>query len=483
VREKAIRSELRVKRAPLIHAEIQVPGDKSISHRAVMLASLSNGVCVLQDFAPGEDCQRTVQAMRALGVQIERSEEEPGTLIVHGRYRELTAPKGDIDCGNSGTTMRLLTGLLAGQPFKSRLVGDASLSQRPMGRIITPLTQMGAHITAEGRNGCAPLVIDGGKLHGIAYHLPMASAQVKGTVLLAGLFAAGESSVTEPGQSRDHTERLLQYFLIKLKEEEPRLDEAEPKRIGLLGGQMPESRNFTVPGDISSAAFWLAAAAAQPGARLLVKKIGLNDTRSGILSVLLRMGAHVHEVIEDIEQIEPSGTVEVEGARLHGTVIEGREIPNVIDEIPILAVLGALASGQTIIRDAAELRVKETDRLTALSVNLKAMGAQVQEYSDGLVITGGRPLHGARLPSYGDHRIAMAFAIAGLFAEGETVIEGCECIETSYPDFAETLDTIIAASTSGAVPTPVLSDVRQILPPEGEDVAASRRARAGRDGE
>ena len=481
--DKASRSELRVKRAPLIHAEIQVPGDKSISHRAVILASLSNGVCVLQDFAPGEDCRHTVEAMRALGVQIDINDEEPSTLIVHGRYRELTAPKWAIQCGNSGTTMRLLTGLLAGQPFPSRLVGDASLSKRPMGRIMTPLNEMGARITAEGGNGCAPLVIEGAKLHGIDYHLPMASAQVKGAVLLAGLYAEGETSVTEPGQSRDHTERLLEYFLIKLKDEEPRLDEAEPRGIGLQGGQMPESRNFTVPGDISSAAFWLAAAAAQPGARLLVKKIGLNDTRSGVLSVLLRMGAHVHEVVEDIEQIEPSGLVEIEGGRLHGTVIEGREIPNVIDEIPILAVLGALASGQTVIRDAAELRVKETDRLAALCSNLKAMGAQVEEYSDGLIITGGRPLHGARLPSYGDHRIAMAFAIAGLFAEGETVIQDCECIETSYPGFADTLDTIIAASTSGAPPTPVLTDIRQILPPEGEDVPADRRARVGRDGE
>jgi 3-phosphoshikimate 1-carboxyvinyltransferase len=474
-----MRSELRVKRAPLIHAEIQVPGDKSISHRAVILASLSNGVCVLQDFAPGEDCHRTVEAMRALGVQIDSSEEEPATLIVHGRYRELRAPKKDIDCGNSGTTMRLLAGLLAGQPFASRLIGDASLSRRPMARIMTPLGQMGARITAEGAAGCAPLRIEGVSLAGIAYHLPIASAQVKGAVLLAGLYAAGETSVTEPGQSRDHTERLLEYFLVKLKEEAPGLDEAEPKRLRLAGGQMPESRNFSVPGDISSAAFWLAAAAAQPGARLLVKKIGLNDTRTGVLSVLLRMGAHVHEVVEDIEQIEPSGSVEIEGARLHGTIIEGREIPNVIDEIPVLAVLGALASGQTVIRDAAELRVKETDRLAAISANLKAMGAQVDEYSDGLIITGGRPLHGARLSSYGDHRIAMAFAVAGLFAEGETIIEGSECIDISYPDFATTLDAIITASTSGAPPTPVLSDVRQILPLEGDDAHPVRRARAG----
>ena len=391
-------TELRVRRAPLIRAEIKVPGDKSISHRAVMFASLSNGVCVLHDFGPGEDCQRSVAAMRALGVQIDQPEADPTKLIVHGRYRQLTAPQGDIDCGNSGTTMRLLAGLLSGQPFRSRLTGDASLSGRPMGRVIRPLTEMGARISSEGASeNCAPLVVEGGPLHGIDYLMPMASAQVKSAVLLAGLYASGETSVTEPCQSRDHTERLLRYFLVDVQGPEDRPAEGEPNRLTIAGGQMPESRNFTVPGDISSAAFWLAAAAAQPGARLLVKNVGLNDTRTGVLSVLLRMGAHVHEVIEDITQIEPTGSVEVQGANLHGTVIEGREIPNVIDEIPILAVLGTLAAGQTVIRNAAELRVKETDRLKALAINLKAMGAEVYETPDGLTITGGRPLHGARV--------------------------------------------------------------------------------------
>ena len=476
-------SELRVRRAPVIQAEIRVPGDKSISHRAVMLAALSNGVCVLHGFCPGEDCQRTVEAMRALGVQIDQPEAEPTTLIVHGRHRQLSAPKESIDCGNSGTTMRLLAGLLAGQGFRSRLTGDASLSRRPMRRIMEPLGLMGARITAEGENGCAPLVIEGGALQAIDYPLPMASAQVKSAVLLAGLYARGETSVSEPGQSRDHTERLLRYFLVNLQHSEPHeVSEAAPNRLSVLGGQMPESRNFKVPGDISSAAFWMAAAAAQPGARLLVKNVGLNDTRTGILSVLLRMGAHVHEVIEDIEQVEPTGLVEVQGARLHGTVVEGRDIPNVIDELPILAVLGALASGQTVIRNAGELRVKETDRIAALTTNLKAMGAQVEEYADGMVIHGGRPLHGARLHSYGDHRIAMAFAVAGLFAEGETVIEDCACIETSYPTFHETLQQIITASTSGAAQTPVLSDARQFLPPDSSTTLLGRRARATREG-
>ena len=459
-----------------------MPGDKSISHRAVMFAGLTNGICVIHDFCPGDDCHRSLEAMRTLGVQIDQPESEPTTLIVHGRYRQLAPPAKDIECGNSGTTMRLLAGILAGQPFRSRLIGDASLSARPMKRIIAPLEEMGARITAESDKGCAPLIIQGVELQPTDYYLPMASAQVKSAVLLAGLYASGETSVTEPGQSRDHTERLLRYFLVNVEQdEEIRALEGDANRLTIRGGQMPESRNFNVPGDISSAAFWLAAAAAQPGARLLVKKVGLNPTRTGILSVLLRMGAHVHEVIEDTEQIEPSGTVEVQGARLHGTVIEGREIPNVIDEIPILAVLGALASGEMIIRNAAELRVKETDRIAAVATNLRAMGAQVEEYDDGLVITGGQPLRGARLPSYGDHRIAMAFAIAGLFADGETIIEDCACIETSYPGFAKTLEQIVTASTSGVPSTIVISDARQFLNPEAVVAASARRARSFRD--
>ena len=483
--EKVLPNELRVRRAPLIDAEIQVPGDKSISHRAVMFASLTNGVCVLHDFCPGDDCQRSVAAMRALGVQIDQPESDPATLIVHGRYRQLGAPAKTIDCGNSGTTMRLLTGLLAGQPFQTRLTGDASLTSRPMKRVIGPLTEMGARITAEGaQEGCAPLLIRGGPLRPIDYHLPMASAQVKSAVLLAGLYADGETGVTEPSQSRDHTERLLRYFLVNVEQDEEIRQHGDgANRLTIQGGQMPESRNFRVPGDLSSAAFWLAAAAAQPGARLLVKSVGLNPTRTGILSVLLRMGAHVHEVIEDTEQIEPIGTVEVQGGRLHGTIIEGREIPNVIDELPILAVLGALAGGQTIIRDAAELRVKETDRLKAIAINLQAMGAQVEEHPDGLTITGGQPLRGARLPSYGDHRIAMAFAVAGLFAEGETIIEDCACIETSYPTFAETLEQVVTASASGAASTVVISDARQFLNPEAVLTASTRRARSFRDEE
>lgn len=459
-------SELRTRRAPLIRAEIRVPGDKSISHRAVLLASLSNGVCVLRGFLPGNDCQSTVTAMRALGVKIEQP--EPTTLIVHGTYRKLRAPKADIDCGNSGTTMRLLSGLLAGQGFNSRLVGDASLSARPMARVIEPLSQMGAKIKAVGPKGSAPLVIEGKPLRAVDYRLPVASAQVKGAVLLAGLFAAGRTRVTEPVPSRDHTERLMDFFLVPVTREEldPEANGHGPQRLSVEGGGMPESRDFTIPGDLSGAAFWLAAAAAQPGARLLVEGLGLNDTRTGILNVLLRMGAHLREVIEDMDQVERSGSVEIEGARLVGTTVEGREIPNVIDELPIIAVLGALAQGTTTIRDAGELRVKETDRLAAMANNLRAMGAEVEEFPDGLTITGGHPLRGALLPSYGDHRIAMAFAIAGLFAEGETIIEDSHCIEISYPGFADTLKEILDASTKGQPPTPVISDARALLGPE-----------------
>jgi 3-phosphoshikimate 1-carboxyvinyltransferase len=439
----------KIRHAPRIQAEIRVPGDKSISHRAVMLASLANGPCVIRGFLRSEDCMATVNAMRALGIEIEQP--DPDTLLVHGKKRVLTAPTHDIDCGNSGTTMRLLAGILAAQPFRSRLIGDASLSERPMKRIIEPLTEMGATIISEGGNDRAPLVIQGGRLHAIHYFMPVASAQVKSALLLAGLYAKGKTTVTEPSQSRDHTERILSYFLVRPHKED--------LSVSVLGDQVPESRDFEVPGDISSAAFWLVAAAAQPKSHLLVRGVGLNPTRTGVLAVLVRMGAHVREIVEEVEVGEPSGMVEIQGARLKGTEIRGKEIPNVIDELPILAVAGALAHGVTVIADAGELRVKETDRIAAIASNLRAMGAQVTETPDGMTIAGGKPLQGARIPSYGDHRIAMAFAIAGLFAQGETVVEGVECAATSYPDFYDTLETLVKGPTSPQ--TPVIS----ALPP------------------
>ncbi len=373
----------------------------------------------------------TVNALRTLGVRIEQP--EPDTLIVHGKKRVLTPPKKEIDCGNSGTTMRLLAGLLAGQTFESRLVGDARLSRRPMDRVIAPLGKMGANIVAEGPEETPPLRIHGGSLRGIRYGLPVASAQVKSALLLAGLFAKGKTTVEEPVPTRNHTELMLNYFLVRTVKD-------DNDTVTVFGDQVPESRDFTIPGDISSAAFWLVAAAVQPRGHLLVRDVGLNNTRTALLGVLLRMGAQVREAIEDVDQLEPRGIVEVTGFPLKGTVIQGREVPQLIDELPILAVAGALADGKTIIRHAGELRVKETDRIAAIAHNLRTMGAQVSELTDGLEIYGPAPLHGARVASFGDHRIAMAFGIAGLFAEGETIVQDADCIRESYPRFETVLE-------------------------------------------
>ncbi len=445
--------DLRIKRAPRIEAEINVSGDKSISHRAVLIASLANGPCVLRGFSRSADCQNTVEAMRALGVRIEQP--EPEVLIVHGNRRKLTAPKEEIDCGNSGTTMRLLAGILAGQNFSSRLVGDGSLSRRPMGRIIDPLRLMGANITAGGDKDTAPLHITGAPLHGIKYTTPVASAQLKSALLFAGLFAKGKTTVQEPVPTRNHTELMLNYFLVRTQKDK--------NGVSVHGDHVPESRDFSIPGDLSSAAFWMVAAAAQPGGHLLVRDVGLNETRTSILGVLVRMGAQVREAIEDVDQVEPRGTLEVTGAHLKATVIQGKEIPQLIDELPILAVAGALANGTTIIRHAQELRVKETDRIAAIAHNLRSMGAQVVELDDGLEIHGRAPLHGARLSSFGDHRIAMAFAVAGMFADGETVIQDVDCVDTSYPGFAKMLSQL-ANPKGDRSTTPVISSLAHNRP-------------------
>lgn len=441
--------ELRAKRAPRIDTEITVPGDKSISHRAAIIAALSNGVCTLRGFLQSDDCLHTINALRALGIQIDHP--QPNELVVHGKKRVLTAPTGDIDCGNSGTTMRLLSGLLAGQTFESRLVADASLSRRPMERVIVPLRKMGAIITAEGPEQTPPIRIRGGALRGINYTSPVSSAQVKGAILLAGLFAKGKTTVNEPSLSRNHTELLYNYFLV-------RTAKGDNGAVSVFGDQIPESRDFNIPGDLSSAAFWLVAAAAQPGGHLLVRHVGLNDTRTALLGVLVRMGAQVREAVEDVDQLEPRGIVEVTGAPLKGTVIQGKEVPQLIDELPILAVAGALASGTTIIRHAQELRVKETDRIAAIAHNLRIMGAQVIEMKDGLEIHGPAPLHGARVASFGDHRIAMAFAVAGLFADGETIVQDADCIRESYPGFEVALEDFMNSKRS-RVTTPVIGSL------------------------
>jgi 3-phosphoshikimate 1-carboxyvinyltransferase len=431
-------SEFRVKAISKLHAEFSVPGDKSMSHRAAILGGLSNGICTIANFLPSEDCINTLNAMKALGAHYEVLDELPGYgpvhLRIHGQSMKLRQPAAAIDCGNAGTGMRLLAGLLAGQNFPTELFGDASLSSRPMGRITVPLEHMGANIETRGEKpGCAPLFIHPAKLHPITYEMPMASAQVKSAVLLAGMFAEGKTTVIQPAETRDHTERMLASFQVSTRR--------EGHAIAIFGGQIPESCDFTVPGDISSAAFWLVAAAALPGSHLLIKDVGLNPTRTAILKVLSRMGAHMTE-IEHSSNGEPVGNIEIHGAELIGTTIFLEEIPNLIDEIPVIAVAAALAQGRTTIRNAKELRVKETDRITTVVKGLRAMGAEVEEFEDGMEITGGKPLHAATIDSGGDHRIAMAFAIAGLFADGETIIKNTECVNTSYPGFSHHLDAI-----------------------------------------
>lgn len=429
-------ADLRVKKVKDFSAELTVPGDKSISHRALMFSALSNGPCEITGFLASEDCIATRTALEAMGVDIEVLGENGTHIRVHGCCGEFQAPERALYCGNSGTTMRLLSGLLAGCPFETKLTGDESLTKRPMNRVALPLEKMGARVKGQGDRCTAPLTITGrGKLTPIHYQSPVASAQIKSAIMLAALKAEGKTSVTEPHPSRDHTERMLNYLLVK--------NIREGDTVSIWGGQMPESRDIEVPGDISSAAFWIVAAAARNGARLLIDRVGLNPTRIGILSVMIRMGAQITERVDE-SGCEPMGSIEVVGGKLKATTIGGSEIPTLIDEIPILAVAAALAEGTTVIQDAQELRVKESDRISAVAENLRRMGVPVEEFADGMEITGVEELKGAEINSLGDHRIAMAFAIAGLFAEGETVIKGVECIETSYPGFIRELEQLQA---------------------------------------
>jgi 3-phosphoshikimate 1-carboxyvinyltransferase len=437
-------STLSVRQVRHIQGELSVPGDKSLSHRAVLFSALADGVTNITGFLPGEDCICTMRALQAMGCVIEVASETE--LRVHGTGGKLLPPLEPIECGNSGTAMRLLAGVLAAQPFKSRLIGDASLSSRPMKRIVDPLRLMGAKIQGRGDKHTAPLELEGAPLTGIDYTLPVASAQLKSCLLLAGLFAQGTTSVTEKTPSRDHTERLLAHFHA------PPVIDPLPDGVGrtvrVRGGTKLHANDFKVPGDFSSAAFWITAAAALPGADLTLTHLGMNGTRTGLISVLLRMGAFFHESISD-SSCEPVGLLRIYGRKLRGTRIAGAEIANVIDELPIIAVAGALAEGDTEIRDAQELRVKETDRIAAMAHNLRAFGVQVTEHDDGMTVHGGAQLTGARVSSRGDHRIAMACAILGLFSRGETVIEDAACIATSYPTFRDDIERIAQFHESG----------------------------------
>ena len=445
---------LKVRKLKAIPAEITVPGDKSISHRAAMFAGLAKGTTVIDGFLPSEDCLCTVKAMQALGAKVEPLEEIEGIglvkLAITGNGRQLSQPASFIECGNSGTTMRLLSGILAGQPFTTELRGDESLSRRPMKRIADPLELMGAKIEGHGVSICAPLRVTGGKLKSITYELPMASAQVKSAVLLAGMFAPGKTSVVESVATRNHTESLMTHFGVKWMR--------KGHTVTVYGNQEPQPNDLQVPGDISSAAFWMVAAAATPGAQITIENVGLNPTRTGVIDMLVRMGAQVVQADQKSDG-EPFGNVVVKGGELSGTHIDGAIISNVIDELPVLAVAAALARrGSTYIGDAQELRVKETDRIAAVAKNLRAMGVSVQEFDDGMEIEGGAKLQGATIETYGDHRIAMAFAIAGLFAEGQTIIEGAECISTSYPGFEHDLNRFLNGDAA-APAIPVLSRV------------------------
>jgi 3-phosphoshikimate 1-carboxyvinyltransferase len=410
-----------VRPARNIRGSVAPPGDKSISHRYAMLGAIARGHTRLKNFSSGADCASTLACMAALGAGIERGAD--GTVEINGGA--LRQPSQALDCGNSGSTMRMLAGILAGQEFTTEMVGDASLSRRPMRRVIEPLERMGARI--ESREGCAPLRIRGGGLKAIEYKTPVASAQVKSAVLLAGLFAEGETWVEEPLPTRDHTEVALQAFGAKLQRAE--------KRAGITGGQRLEAIEAEVPGDVSSAAFFLCAAALFPESDLMVERALLNPTRTAVIDLLNLLGLRTLLLDAEDRHGELSGTIRALGGRLRGTIIDGADTAALIDELPVLAAIGPYTEDGIEIRDARELRVKESDRIAAVASNLRAMGARVEEREDGLLVPGGQTLHGAEIESHDDHRIAMAFAIAALRAEGETIIHGAESARISYPEF------------------------------------------------
>jgi 3-phosphoshikimate 1-carboxyvinyltransferase len=411
--------------ARAIRGEISVPGDKSISHRAIMFGSLARGVTTVRGGLRGEDNMATLNAFRAMGVGVE---DDGTTLRLEGRgLNGLAEPSDCLDCGNSGTSMRLITGILAGQRFFSVLTGDQYLRRRPMRRVIEPLSLMGATIFGRAGGDKAPLAIVGRELRGISYASTVASAQVKSAILLAGLYADGTTEVTEPHLSRDHSERMLRYFGADI--------ETFPGGVRVRGGRELEGRDIVVPGDISSAAFFIVAATIVPGSELLIKGVGVNPTRTGVIDILTRMGASLELQNEREVSGEPVADILVRSARLRGVEIGGDVIPRAIDEFPVISVAAACAEGRTVIRDARELRVKETDRITAMATNLRRAGAQVTETDDGMEITGVERLNGCGAESFGDHRIAMSMLVAGLAAAGPVSVQDVACIATSFPGF------------------------------------------------
>lgn len=444
--------ELRKATAPLC-GTIRVPGDKSISHRAVMLGSLAADTTRIRGFLPGADCLSTINCFRAMGIEIEHSSDE--VRIQGAGLYGLRQPTGDLDCGNSGTTARLIAGILAGQGFATRLIGDESLSRRPMRRIMEPLHEMGASVTPDPSahaeehfketGDTLPLLITPSRLCGIKYLSPVASAQVKSCVLLAGLYADGATTVIEPAPSRDHTERMLRAFGATVETASSgsahisSSSHAEQHMIRVLPAPQLTACEIDIPGDISSATYWIAAALLVPGSELRIEHVGINQTRDGILDVVRAMGGNIELENEHLSGGEPVADLIVRHSELHGCEISGSLIPRLIDEIPVIAVLAAAAEGTTVIRDAAELRVKESDRITVVTNALTAMGADVTASEDGMIIRGGTPLHGAVIDPALDHRIAMACSVAALTADTKTEIRNADCVRISYPSFYEDL--------------------------------------------
>lgn len=427
-----------------LKGELTIPGDKSISHRAVMLGSLAKGTTEITGFLNGADCLSTIHCFRQMGVEVT---QENGLIYVKGQgLTGLKKPNCILDVGNSGTTARLMSGILAPQDFEVTVTGDDSIKKRPMKRIIAPLSMMGAKIESLNENDCAPLKITGSALRGIHYHSPVASAQIKSAVLLAGLYAEGRTSVTEPYISRNHTELMFQYFGVPVETEHttatvtPMVEQDSAGKLNVL--HHLTARKVIVPGDISSAAYFIAAGLLVPNSEIVIKNVGINPTRDGILKVCRQMGADVSLLNVSDTNGEPTADLVVKSSELHGVTIGGELIPTLIDELPIIAVIAAFANGTTVIKDAAELKVKESNRIDVMVHNLSLMGAAVTATEDGMIIHGGKPLHGGIIDSKCDHRIAMSFAIAGLLADGKTEITSAECVEISYPDFYKDLSKL-----------------------------------------
>jgi 3-phosphoshikimate 1-carboxyvinyltransferase len=425
-------SEVIVRPARNVRGSVSLPGDKSISHRYAMLAGIADGPSRLGNYSTGADCASTLGCLRSLGVKWERKDGADNIIEVQGSGLSLTAPSQPLDCGNSGSTIRMLSGILAAQKFSSAMAGDESLSRRPMERVITPLTAMGAQIKSQ--NGRPPLRITGGNLKGIDYQMPVASAQVKTCLLFAGLLAEGETRIEEPLRTRDHGEVALRAFGADL--------ECKGNAVRIRGSQRLRGIDVRIAGDISTAAFFICAAALFPGSQLTVTSLLMNPTRARLLDLLMHMGLRIY--VTELRGVygELVGTLQVEGSRLKGTTIAGADTAALIDEIPVLAAIAPYTEQGIEIRDAKELRVKESDRIASITTNLRAMGAQVEEREDGLKIPGGQSLRGAELESFDDHRIAMAFSIAALRARGETLIRGSECAAISYPAFFSVLEEL-----------------------------------------